>query len=66
MIDVRAIRQEHVGNRALVLVVAVSLAGDFFTLKEFWKHAVALREVLPQGRSLNAIEFLFINKHFQV
>ena len=30
LIDVRAIRQEHIGKRALVLVVAVRLERDFF------------------------------------
>ena len=30
MIDVRAIRQEHIGQGALVLVIAVGLDGDLF------------------------------------
>jgi hypothetical protein len=29
VIDVRAIVQDHIGNRALVLVLAVDLYGDF-------------------------------------
>ena len=36
------------------------------TLREFGKCAVALRNVLDQDRSLNEVEFLFIENHFQV
>jgi hypothetical protein len=36
------------------------------TLREFGKCAVALRHVLYQDRSLNEIEVLFIENHFQV
>jgi hypothetical protein len=36
------------------------------TLREFGKCAVALRKVLYQDRSLNEVEFLFIENHFQV
>jgi len=36
------------------------------TLMEFGKCAVALRNVLYQDRSLNEVEFLFIENHFQV
>lgn len=35
-------------------------------LREFGKCAVALRNVLYQDRSLNEVEFLFIENHFQV
>jgi hypothetical protein len=36
------------------------------TLREFGKCAVALRNVLYQDRSLNEVEFLFIENHFHV
>lgn len=36
------------------------------TLREFGKYAVALRSVLYQDRSLNDVEMLFIENHFQV
>jgi hypothetical protein len=36
------------------------------TLREFGKCAVALRNVLHQDRSLNEVERLFIENHFQV
>jgi hypothetical protein len=36
------------------------------TLREFGKCAVALRNVLYQDRSLNEVEMLFIENHFQV
>ncbi len=36
------------------------------TLREFGKHAVALRNVLYQGGSFNEAEFLFMENHFQV
>lgn len=35
-------------------------------LREFGICAVALRNVLYQDRSLNEVEFLFIENHFQV
>ena len=37
-----------------------------YTLKEFGKCAVALRNVLHQDRSLKEVELLFIENHFQV
>ena len=36
------------------------------TLREFGKCAVALRNVLHQDRTLNEVELLFIENHFQV
>jgi hypothetical protein len=36
------------------------------TLREFGKCAVALRDVLYQDRSLNEVEFSFMDNHFQV
>jgi hypothetical protein len=35
-------------------------------LREFGKCAVALRNVLHQDRTLNEVELLFIENHFQV
>jgi hypothetical protein len=36
------------------------------TLREFGKCAVAMRNVLYQDRSLNEVELLFIENHFQI
>ena len=36
------------------------------TLRDFSKHAVALRNVLYQGSSINEAEFHFMENHFQV
>lgn len=36
------------------------------TLREFWKSAMALRDVMDQGRSLTDMELLYIENHFQV
>jgi hypothetical protein len=36
------------------------------TLREFGKSAIALCDVMDQGRSLTDIELLFIENHFQI
>ena len=36
------------------------------TLREFGKSAIALCDVMDQGRSLTDMELLFIENHFQV
>jgi len=38
VIDIGAIRQEHIGQGALVLVLTMSLEGDFLRVRHFWHH----------------------------
>jgi hypothetical protein len=57
VVDVRAIRQQHIGNRAAVLVLAEGLKRDFLAKDQFRRRLLgACAECLPLLRAVDPVE----------